>query len=492
VLVRRQDHGDAARDRHAQVCHSQTAARDAASATHARPYPRMRVSARSSAFMHALKCEHPYPDMRAVTAVPIRPIRAASACCHGLRVCHGGGHVRRSISRGPFVHAICRTFANGMLRVARCLLHVACCMLHAARCILPVACCTLSVCTLPRCTLHVVCCILHVACCTLPVAYCMLSVARCLVAHCLLHAAYCPLHVARRPGRMPLRIRLPVSRSILRGLFVISRTLRTCARNPPHSNMVCACAFVCYMCVCVSVGVCVRRGGGEHPQVRQDRAYRVVPASYARSRAMPRGSSVGTVRRSVRRAVPQAALCCMLHAACCMLHVACCLLHAVRCMLPVARCLLHAVCCMLHVACRLLHVARWHGGMVACGAVRLEPLPRLRVSCSKPRCVFASTVSSPRCKRTVSARDARIDRRTPHPPACTRVRWAACGPPRSGCGEASRVSAPTWRSRAKLFRKRPETSGNFRRAPPATCYTSGSVRKLPETYAPPAGTSWSE
>ena len=424
VLVRRQDHGDAARDRHAQVCHSQTAARDAASATHARPYPRMRVSARSSAFMHALKCEHPYTDMRAVTAVPIRPIRAASACCHGLRVCHGGGHVRRSISRGPFVHAICRTFANGMLRVARCLLHVACCMLHAACCM---------------------------------------------------------LHAARRPGPHAVRIRLPVSRSILRGLFVISRTLRTCARNPPHSNMVCACAFVCYMCVCVCVGVCVRRGGGEHPQVRQDRAYRVVPASYARSRAMPRGSSVGTVRRSVRRAVPQAALCCMLHAACCMLHVVRCLLHAVRCMLPVARCLLHAVCCMLHVACRLLHVARWHGGMVACGAVRLEPLPRLRVSCSKPRCVFASTVSSPRCKRTVSARDARIDRRTPHPPACTRVRWAACGPPRSGCGEASRVSAPTWRSRAKLFRKRPETSGNFRRAPPATCYTSGSVRKLPET-----------
>ena len=170
VLVRRQDHGDAARDRHAQVCHSQTAARDAASATHARPYPRMRVSARSSAFMHALKCEHPYPDMRAVTAVPIRPIRAASACCHGLRVCHGGGHVRRSISRGPFVHAICRTFANGMLRVARCLFA----RCHVARCTLSVAYCMLHV---ARCLLHIACCLLHAAwlhivCCTPPTSHC--------------------------------------------------------------------------------------------------------------------------------------------------------------------------------------------------------------------------------------------------------------------------------------------------------------------------------
>ena len=120
----------------------------------------------------------------------------------------------------------------------------------------------------------------------------------------------------------------------------------------------------------------------------------------------------------------------MLHAVNCTLHVACCLLHAVCCMLPVACCVLHVACCLLHVACCLLHVARWHVGMVACGAVRLEPLPRLRVSCSKPRCVFASTVSSPRCS--------------------------------APCRHATR-------------RMRPAR---------ATCYTSGNFRKLPETDAP--------
>ena len=171
------------------------------------------------------------------------------------------------------LHAVCLHAAT--LHVARCLLHIACCMLHAA------------------------CCILHVVCCTLP--GCTLSVARCLLPtargtptgpHAAAHSPTCEqVDLARIVCHQPHAAHLR-------------------AKSTAFKHGVCVCVHVLHVCacVCVCVGVCVRRGGGEHPQVRQDRAYRVVPASYARSRAMPRASSVGTVRRSVRRAVPQAAL----------------------------------------------------------------------------------------------------------------------------------------------------------------------------------------